>query len=77
MSLVQLHGGKLFIKMDVGVAEGGKMNGVDPALLRPILNDAEGFYQIGATDSCTEQFILSVTIAFASNLPQVSVMLCS
>ncbi len=40
--------------------------------LKPILNDAEGCYQIGPADLCTESFVLSVTIAYAANLAQVS-----
>ena len=39
--------------------------------LKPVLNDSEGFYQIGPARTCSDQFVLSVTIAFAANLPQV------
>ena len=39
--------------------------------LVPVLNEQEGFYQLGPPQSCTDQFVLSVTIAYASNLPQV------
>ncbi len=39
--------------------------------LKPILNEAEGFYQIGPHSKCSEHFVLSVTVAFATNLPQV------
>lgn len=45
--------------------------GIDPRHLQPLLNEAEGFYQIGPKLKCKEQFILSVTIAQASNLTQV------
>ena len=51
---------------DVGVLE------IDPKLLKPELNDADGYYQIGPAEKYSEQFVLSVTIAFATNLPQVS-----
>ena len=47
------------------------MSGIDIRSLKPILNEAEGFYQIGPRDKCTEHYVLSVTIAFATNLPQV------
>ena len=39
--------------------------------LVPILNEEDGHYQIGPEKACTEQFVLSVTIAYASNLAQV------
>lgn len=45
--------------------------GIDPRHLQPLLNEAEGFYQIGPKLKCKEQFILSVTIAQASNLTQL------
>ena len=44
---------------------------IDPSTLTPILNNEEGFYQIGPADSCGESFVISVTIAFAANLSQV------
>ncbi|XP_033634352.1 centrosomal protein of 120 kDa-like [Asterias rubens] len=44
---------------------------IPPSSLKPILNDAEGCYQIGPPDSCTESFVLSVTIAYAANLAQL------
>ncbi len=50
---------------------GAVPGGLDPRALKPILNEAEGFYQIGPRDKCSEHFVLSVTIAFATNLPQV------
>ena len=40
--------------------------------LKPVLNDSEGYYQIGPASKCKEHFILSNTVAFAANLPQVS-----
>ncbi|XP_060082767.1 centrosomal protein of 120 kDa-like [Ylistrum balloti] len=39
--------------------------------LRPILNEEEGYYQIGPASKCKDQFVLSVTIAYAANLPQL------
>ncbi|KAH9488810.1 hypothetical protein Btru_064837 [Bulinus truncatus] len=41
---------------------------VELKYLVPVLNEAEGYYQIGPSKMCTEQFILSVTIAYATNL---------
>ncbi|KAL5004829.1 hypothetical protein ScPMuIL_018285 [Solemya velum] len=43
----------------------------DAQRLRPVLNETEGFYQIGPEDTCTEQFVFSVTIAQAANLTQL------
>ncbi|XP_053405525.1 centrosomal protein of 120 kDa-like [Mercenaria mercenaria] len=40
-------------------------------LLKPILNEEEGYYQLGPAKQCTEQFVLSVTIATAANLTQL------
>ncbi|XP_061172082.1 centrosomal protein of 120 kDa-like isoform X1 [Saccostrea echinata] len=45
--------------------------GVDPRHLQPLLNEAEGYYQIGSKLKCKEQFVLSVTIAQAANLTQL------
>ncbi|XP_076443605.1 centrosomal protein of 120 kDa-like isoform X2 [Babylonia areolata] len=39
--------------------------------LVPVLNEQEGFYQLGPAHSCSDQFVLSVTIAYANNLPQL------
>ncbi|KAL8561303.1 hypothetical protein ACOMHN_047158 [Nucella lapillus] len=39
--------------------------------LVPTLNDQEGFYQLGPAHSCCNHFVLSVTIAYANNLPQL------
>ena len=51
--------------------EVASLSGIDTRSLKPILNEAEGFYQIGPRDKCAEHFVLSVTVAFATNLPQV------
>ena len=40
-------------------------------LLQPVLNEEEGYYQIGPAKQCADQFVLSVTIATAANLAQV------
>jgi hypothetical protein len=39
--------------------------------LVPVLNEQEGFYQLGPLQSCNDFFMLSVTIAYTNNLPQV------
>lgn len=46
---------------------------VDAGEPRSVLNADEGYHQIGAEDLCTDMFVLSVTLAFASRLEQVSV----
>ena len=43
----------------------------DAKQLKPVLNESGGFYQIGPVARCSESFILSVTVSFAANLPQV------
>ena len=40
--------------------------------LVPVLDEEGGFYQIGPVNTCSEKFVISVTIAYASNLPHVS-----
>ncbi|KAL3867406.1 hypothetical protein ACJMK2_044608 [Sinanodonta woodiana] len=45
--------------------------GADSRLLQPILNEEEGYYQIGPPARCKDYFILSVTIASAANLAQL------
>ncbi|CAG5135088.1 unnamed protein product, partial [Candidula unifasciata] len=44
---------------------------VDVKSLVPVLNEADGYYQIGPVKTCSELFVLSVTIAYANNLPQL------
>ena len=39
--------------------------------LVPVLNEEDGHYQIGPAKTCSEQFVLSVTIACANNLALV------
>ncbi|XP_059825646.1 centrosomal protein of 120 kDa isoform X1 [Hypanus sabinus] len=44
---------------------------VNPKSLTAILNEEESYYQIGPADYCTDFFVLSVTIAFATQLEQL------
>ncbi|XP_044131817.1 centrosomal protein of 120 kDa isoform X2 [Bufo gargarizans] len=44
---------------------------LDPKTLVPILNEAEGYHQIGPVEYCKDYFVLSVTIAFATQLEQL------
>lgn len=44
---------------------------MDPKSLTAILNEEESYYQIGPGEYCTDFFVLSVTIAFATQLEQV------
>ncbi|XP_055489098.1 LOW QUALITY PROTEIN: centrosomal protein of 120 kDa [Leucoraja erinacea] len=44
---------------------------VDPKSLTAILNEEESYYQIGPGEYCTDFFVLSVTIAFATQLEQL------
>lgn len=46
----------------------------DPKQLKPVLNESSGYYQIGPEARCSEQFLLSVTVSFAANLPQVTTL---
>ena len=48
------------------------MSTTDIRLLKPQLNDDEGFYQIGPAAKCSDSFVLSITIAYAANLTQVT-----
>uniref|UniRef100_A0A671L070 Centrosomal protein of 120 kDa n=1 Tax=Sinocyclocheilus anshuiensis TaxID=1608454 RepID=A0A671L070_9TELE len=44
---------------------------LDSGELRPVLNEEEGFHQIGPEDVCADMFVLSVTVAFATKLEQL------
>uniref|UniRef100_A0A8C2KT14 Centrosomal protein of 120 kDa n=1 Tax=Cyprinus carpio TaxID=7962 RepID=A0A8C2KT14_CYPCA len=44
---------------------------LDSEKLRPVLNEEEGFHQIGPEDVCVDMFVLSVTVAFATKLEQL------
>ncbi|KAL6037179.1 hypothetical protein STEG23_023021, partial [Scotinomys teguina] len=45
--------------------------GVDPKDIVAVLNEEGGYHQIGPAEYCTDPFILSVTIAFATQLEQL------
>ncbi|EGV94534.1 centrosomal protein of 120 kDa isoform X2 [Cricetulus griseus] len=45
--------------------------GVDPKDIVAVLNEEGGYHQIGPAEYCTDSFILSVTIAFATQLEQL------
>lgn len=44
---------------------------IDPKYLKPVLNEIDGYYQIGPSESCNEYFVLSMTVSFAENLPHL------
>ncbi|XP_068103035.1 centrosomal protein of 120 kDa [Hyperolius riggenbachi] len=48
-----------------------ELSSLDPKSLVPILIEAEGYHQIGPVDHCKDYFVLSVTIAFATQLEQL------
>ncbi|XP_004854536.1 centrosomal protein of 120 kDa isoform X2 [Heterocephalus glaber] len=45
--------------------------GLDPKDLVAVLNEEGGYHQIGPAEYCTDAFIMSVTIAFATQLEQL------
>ncbi|NWV80448.1 CE120 protein, partial [Dasyornis broadbenti] len=45
--------------------------GLDPKSIVPVLNEEEGYHQIGPAEYCRDHFVLSVTIAFARQLEQL------
>ncbi|KFQ05280.1 Centrosomal protein of 120 kDa, partial [Haliaeetus albicilla] len=47
------------------------LSGLDPKSIVPILNEEEGYHQIGPAEYCRDYFVLSVTIAFATQLEQL------
>lgn len=47
------------------------LSGVDPKDIVAVLNEEGGYHQIGPAEYCTDPFILSVTIAFATQLEQL------
>ncbi|XP_074851111.1 centrosomal protein of 120 kDa isoform X5 [Carettochelys insculpta] len=47
------------------------ISGLDPKNIVPVLNEEEGYHQIGPAEYCREYFVLSVTIAFATQLEQL------
>ncbi|XP_043370427.1 centrosomal protein of 120 kDa isoform X2 [Dermochelys coriacea] len=44
---------------------------LDPKNILAVLNEEEGYHQIGPAEYCREYFVLSVTIAFATQLEQL------
>ncbi|OWK11925.1 CEP120 [Cervus elaphus hippelaphus] len=47
------------------------LSGLDPKDIVAVLNEEGGYHQIGPAGSCTDFFIMSVTIAFATQLEQI------
>ncbi|KAG8516692.1 Centrosomal protein of 120 kDa [Galemys pyrenaicus] len=47
------------------------LSGLDPKDIVAVLNEEEGYHQIGPAEYCTDSFIMSVTIAFATQLEQL------
>ncbi|KAM4860825.1 centrosomal protein of 120 kDa isoform 1-T1 [Thomomys bottae] len=47
------------------------LSGFDPKDIVAVLNEEGGYHQIGPAESCTDSFIMSVTIAFATQLEQL------
>ncbi|KFP39483.1 Centrosomal protein of 120 kDa, partial [Chlamydotis macqueenii] len=47
------------------------LSGLDPKSFVPVLNEEEGYHQIGPAEYCRDYFVLSVTIAFATQLEQL------
>ncbi|XP_075267411.1 centrosomal protein of 120 kDa isoform X2 [Opisthocomus hoazin] len=47
------------------------LSGLDPKSIVPVLNEEEGYHQIGPAEYCRDYFVLSVTIAFATQLEQL------
>nr|XP_030113591.3 centrosomal protein of 120 kDa isoform X1 [Taeniopygia guttata] len=45
--------------------------GLDPKSIVPVLNEEEGYHQIGPAEYCRDHFVLSVTIVFATQLEQL------
>ncbi|NXI61655.1 CE120 protein, partial [Anseranas semipalmata] len=47
------------------------LSGLEPKSIVPVLNEEEGYHQIGPAECCRDYFVLSVTIAFATQLEQL------
>uniref|UniRef100_A0A2K6GAH8 Centrosomal protein of 120 kDa n=1 Tax=Propithecus coquereli TaxID=379532 RepID=A0A2K6GAH8_PROCO len=47
------------------------LSGLDPKDIVAVLNEEGGYHQIGPAECCTDSFIMSVTIAFATQLEQL------
>lgn len=50
---------------------------VDPRLLKPVFDEACGFYQIGPVGANMDKFMLTISINSAANLIQVTNFLVS
>lgn len=51
------------------------LSGLDPKDMVAVLNEEGGYHQIGPAEYCTDSFIMSVTIAFATQLEQVRLVI--
>ncbi|XP_027730628.1 centrosomal protein of 120 kDa isoform X1 [Vombatus ursinus] len=49
----------------------GVLSGIDPKKIVAVLNEEEGYHQIGPAEYCRDFFVMSVTIAFATQLEQL------
>ncbi|XP_044518024.1 centrosomal protein of 120 kDa isoform X3 [Gracilinanus agilis] len=47
------------------------LSGIDPKKIIAVLNEEEGYHQIGPAEYCKDFFVMSVTIAFATQLEQL------
>ncbi|XP_037657008.1 centrosomal protein of 120 kDa isoform X1 [Choloepus didactylus] len=47
------------------------LSGLDPKDIVAVLNEEGGYHQIGPAEYCTDSFVMSVTIAFATQLEQL------
>ena len=47
-----------------------------PDNLEAVLIPDQGYHQVGPADHCSDMFILSITVAFATKLEQVRTVLC-
>ncbi|XP_066037482.1 centrosomal protein of 120 kDa isoform X2 [Chamaea fasciata] len=56
---------------DFKAKEAPPREGKDPNSIVPVLNEEEGYHQIGPAEYCKDHFVMSVTIAFATQLEQL------
>uniref|UniRef100_A0A8D0L2N0 Centrosomal protein of 120 kDa n=1 Tax=Sphenodon punctatus TaxID=8508 RepID=A0A8D0L2N0_SPHPU len=62
----------LMLETDTKVSvEGFKAKEAPPRERKAVLNEEEGYHQIGPAEYCSDYFVLSVTIAFATQLEQL------
>lgn len=64
----------LFLSV-IGAGRGNDVSLIDISQLKPELNDTDGVFQLGPVDRCKDIYVMSVTVAFASNLTSVSLIL--